>query len=240
MFTSDGGPQTVADLLRNVPPSNRPGVFPTQYLGAGERILFETRPSFLRLYWGRLTVYILLFLIFLGPVEEPSYVSNPAFPFFESLLVVLILLTWLAWRRTAYALTDRQILATSGIFGGSSVQAPYDQIQNLTVGVGETADIVFNTSEHRGISIGVRGGRKIVWKSVPYATRVYQFVQLAFGIRARVIQQEQLRNTLVAKTFGGTITCTFCGNPISVQGIDPTKAKCPNCGAPVMASLSGR
>lgn len=216
-------------------------MFPPQYLGPGERILFETRPSLLRLYWGRLTVYVLLFLIFLGPVEEPSYLTNPAFPFFEGFFLLLIALTVYAGRRTAYALTDRQVLATSGIFGGSSVQAAYDQVQNLTVGVGETADIVFTTVETRGLSLGGRsGGRRIVWKSVPYANRVYQFVQQAFRIRAGAAQQELIRNTLVAKTFGGSITCVYCGGPISVLGIDPTKAKCPQCGAPVVASLGPR
>ena len=238
MFGSAGVPQSPSDLLRDLPPSNQHGVFPTQYLGAGEQILFETRPGFLRLYWGRLTIFILLFLVFLGPVEEPSYVANPFFPFFEGLFVFLIIVTWFSWRRTAYALTDRQVLATSGVFGGSAVQAPYDQIQNLTVGVGETADIVFETAPTMGIARGPRGhGRKIVWKSVPYATKVYQFVQLAFGMRARVAQQEQLRNTIVARTMAGTITCIYCGGPINVKGVDVTKAQCPRCGAPVLRSL---
>ena len=240
MFGSAGVPQSPADLLKNLPPSNQPGVFPTQYLGAGEQILFETRPGFLRLYWGRLTVLVLLFLIFLGPVGEPSYLANPAFPFFEGLFLLLILLTWFAWRRTAYALTDRQVLSTSGVFGGSAVQAPYDQIQNLTVGVGETADIVFETAPSTGMALGRRGhGRKIVWKAVPFATKVYQFVQFAFGMRARVAQQEQLKNRLVAGSLAGTLTCIYCGGPIVVKGIDVTRAKCPRCGAPVLQSIQG-
>ncbi len=55
--------QTRDDLLRDVPNVQRDGAFPRQLLLPGEEIIFETRPAFFSRYYGRLIVFVLIFLL---------------------------------------------------------------------------------------------------------------------------------------------------------------------------------
>jgi hypothetical protein len=232
-------PRTEAELVRAVPASHRPGVFPRSLLLPGERVLFETRPSYWGRYWGRTTGFILFGLLFLGPIASPGYVENPAFGFFEALAVVLIVVTVLAWRGTAYALTNGRVLSVSGVRSGDFREINYDRVTNLSLGPGSNGPVRFETTP--GPTPGSRhsGGKQqtIEWKSIPQSAAVYQFVQNAFGLIQQTTVQQTIRAALVRRAMQNMIRCDYCRAFVDLrQVIDAPSPKCPKCGAPLLSS----
>jgi hypothetical protein len=233
MMDTSAGPQTEADLLSILPRSNRPGVFPRDLLSPGERVLFETRPSLAGLYWGRLTVLILLELLFVDvTIGLPT---NPLGGFFCALFALVIAYYVLKWRSTAYALTHRRVLSVSGLRQPTLLDALFDQVRNLRLEPGFSGGIKFDATPPDAPTTFL-GGRKyaktIYWKALPLASRTYEFVQQAFAILAAQGSRDALRADLVARIAENKIPCDYCGTLIDVGSLDPLHPKCPSCGAP--------
>lgn len=237
MLAGDG-PPTDAQLLARVPAVNRPGTLPSKLYVPGETPLLELRPSFFGLYWGRLVVLILLFLIVLGPVEQPSYVANPVFWFFEGVILFAILLLVLIWSHSVYAITNRRVLAVSGVMGGAVAVASFDQVTNLGLNTAGSGSLVFDVAAAQwwrpSTNANMATGR-IVWKAVPDTMTVYAFVQAVFVVHADATQREAMKRQVAAQ-LAKMITCSYCRGLINLQALGPGAAKCPRCGAPITAS----
>ncbi|MCI4373436.1 MAG: PH domain-containing protein [Thermoplasmata archaeon] len=238
------GPRTETDLLLNLPPTNDPGVFPRSLLTGDERILFETRPSLVSLYWGRLTVLIIWFLLFTGATIGDGSFSGPlllavaAFLVLDAPALLLIIVCVLLWRRTTYALTDRRVMRLSGLRRTNFVDAPYDQIQNLSLVSGSSGGIKFDATPPNAPTRLI-GGRKfaktIYWNSLVDAPRVYTFVQQAFSLHVVSAVETGARQALIARLHEGRITCEYCRALVEIKQVNSTSPKCPRCGAPLVA-----
>jgi hypothetical protein len=239
------GPRTEAELLLNLPPSNEPGVFPRSLLTGDERVLFETRPSLLGLYWGRLTILFLWVLLFTGAsFGDGTFTSGNvafvviAFVFLDLPAIVLIALLVLLWRRTVYALTHGRVLRLSGLRRTAFVDATYDQVQNLTLVSGLSGGIKFDATPPHAPS-RLMGGRKfaktIYWNALPDSPRVYTFVQQAFALHVTAAVEKGAREALVARLHEGRITCEYCRALVDIKQVNTTSPKCPRCGAPLIA-----
>ncbi len=227
------GPQTEAELLPWRPPSHRAGAFPAELLSPGERVLFETKPSLLGLYWGRLVVLILLDLLWIGlAVGLPT---NPTGGLFAGVTTLVIVYYVLKWRSSAYALTNRRVLAVVGIRQPDVAAALLDQVQNLKLEGGSSGGIKFDATPPDAPT-NFLGGRRfaktIYWRALPLASRTYEFVQQAFAVRAVQTARDGLRADLVERISHRTIPCEYCGTLIDPETLDPAKARCPSCGAP--------
>jgi hypothetical protein len=223
-------PQTEAELLARVPQSNMPGVLSRDLLPPGERVLYETRPSLLLLYWGRLTfivLYLLLFTWFGASIGDP--IGAALFDAPAAIWLVVILLRW--WHLT-YALTDQRVIRISGVTGSDFMDAAYSQIHNLT---SEPGGLRFDASPPvSGMGLRALTSRRIIkWEGIPDVPRTYTFVQEAFAFGMRQSQLAAATQAAVDKLVATSVKCAYCGTMVEISGLDPSNPRCPRCAAPL-------
>jgi hypothetical protein len=230
--------------MLELPGSNMRGVFPRGLLPPSERIVYETRPGYFRLYWGRFVLCVLLFALFLGPVEQPGYLENPAFYFFEGLLVLVILLSVQQWRMTAYALTSQRVVRVGGIRQTEFRDAFYAAVQNLSIDPGFSGGVRFDTG---GASAGYPGApppsraRVIRWTGLADAPRVYAFLQRAFALHSPPSGVVAGPPLLAQGTPGSALwVCPRCGMVADPRWLSPHAPVCPSCGNPFPRMVPGR
>lgn len=237
MVTPGGFPETEAALLRDVPGSSQSNVLPRELLLRGERVYFETRPGLVSRYWGRLTLVILIEALLVFALVLPGDSDPGGVGFFVALGALVLLLILLAWRGTAYALTDQRVLAVSGIMHGGLEQATYEEIQSFSSTPGSTADLIFDA---RAAALpGVRQARRsrgarIVWRSVEKAPSVYAFVQETFGFKAIQLREATVKSQYLTAALADKVRCGYCGNAVAPVPGRKGYAVCPSCGAPLL------
>jgi hypothetical protein len=238
------GPQTESTLLLNLPPTNQPGVYPRSLLTGDERVLFETRPSLVAMYWGRLTLLLLWALLFIGATIGVG-LSGGGLTFLivagsilDAPVVILILLVIFLWHQTVYALTNRRVMRLSGLRRSTFVDAPYDQVQNLTLVPGFSGGIKFDATPPGAPSrliVGRKFAKTVYWNALSDSPRVYTFVQQAFALHSQTAVEKGARLALIARLHEGRITCEYCRALVDIQQVNTSSPKCPRCGAPLVA-----
>jgi hypothetical protein len=234
MAAASGRPQTLTALAGELPPSHTPGVFPRRFVYQGESVLFETRPSFLARYWGRMTVYVLLLLLFIAATA--AIPQDPATEFFDGLMIFLILWTFFAWWGSAYALTDRRVLLTSGLRSRSFQEMNVDSVHNMTQDGSATGKITFDSGIVRNPSaiLSLHRTVKVVWSDLPNTPQVYSFLQDGFSILLAQARRARIRQALFDRAREFMVTCQYCNSLIDVRRIESDPPKCPRCGAPIL------
>jgi hypothetical protein len=234
---TEDAPTTETELLQRRPISFRQDAFPRKWITADERVLFETRPSLLGIYWGRLALFLGFATLLLVDATYPMYLYSAGYWGFEAFLFLVPTgVVYLAWRGRAYALTNQRVLETSGLVSPTVEYARYDEVQNLTVGTGATGDLRFELGAPGGSKVGrAAAGRpkKVVWRSVPMAPQVYEFVQDAFRLAALQDAQKRVRADFIGRALRTRIVCEYCGGLIEFDPDKKSETKCPSCGAPV-------
>lgn len=216
------------------PPSLRPGSFPRRLLQHGENILFETRPGLLARYWGRITIFAFLLLLFTAALFAPGDSTNPAAYFFVGVSVLLIAWTVLLWRGIAYSLTDRRVLSVGGVRQTNIVSLPQELIQGLNLTPG-SSNIVFTP-----IPPGAPAGRSkqlraVQWRNISDPSATYDYLQELFAQAATNRRTEATRKALLARALEGKVPCAYCRGLIDVSSVNAASPKCPRCGAPLIA-----
>lgn len=137
-------PQQAAAVGRARVPGSMPGTFPKMHLARDEKILFETQPHILPFILGPIIGFVVI-LVFAAiwiaviAMDEPDvgdyFVEMCLIPLviFLIIAVVSVLFSYLRWKNTHYALTNKRAITTAGIFGKSVVDCAYDKIQNVTM-----------------------------------------------------------------------------------------------------------
>jgi hypothetical protein len=202
-------------------------------LTPGERVLFETKPTLLGLYWGRLTLLVLLDLLWIAvAVGLPT---NPTGGLFTAITTLVLVYYVLKWRSSAYALTNRRVLSVVGIRQPNLTEALLDQVRNLRLEPGTSGGIKFDATPPDAPTtfLGTRKFAKtIYWRALPLASRTYEFVQQAFALQSVQSFHNGLRADLVERISQRAIPCEYCGTMVDLDTVDPLKPRCPSCGAP--------
>jgi hypothetical protein len=234
MSAAAARPQTLSGLVGELPPCHTPGVFPRRYVFRGETVLFETRPSLLSRYWGRLVLYGFLLLLFVAVTF--GLPTNPTGPFFDGVLVLLIAYAVFAWRGSAFALTDRRVLATSGVRSGTFQEIANDAVSNMTQVGDSTGRLTFDSGVVRNPTavLSLHRTMKIVWSDLPNTPQVYRYVQDAFSVLLAQARQVRIRQALLDRAREFIVTCQYCNTLIDVRRIVSDPPRCPRCGAPIL------
>ncbi|HKZ47325.1 MAG TPA: PH domain-containing protein [Thermoplasmata archaeon] len=260
----DGGAVSAGPPPPPVPPpwAAAAPVFPRESLASGEQVLFETRPNHVAFLLAASLTSILwiFFLLFFFPFQIAFTATAAGWELFclgPILLLVFVFLIGLfvrhlRWTKTAYAITTRRVMSTTGLIGRTHVECPHDRIQNVTLrqGVLERllgcGTLVFATA---GIGGGAGGGG---WgwgwggaQRGPFAGGDVVFLAVDDPVGTKRAVDELLERSRVARrqrelqelasAVGARgpqpIFCSFCGSRLV-----PGAAACGNCGAAVSAA----
>lgn len=180
-------------------PRNLPRMLKAAYLANNEELLRETRSTGLFYFPGPI-LWLLIVLGFTYSVAAATYPSWPAFPgltaawsahltsgqlhdlFLIAIVLVLAVILWLLvrylrWMSTVYAVTTSRVIVQSGIFGRDFDEIPVGQVRGVDVHqtVGQRM-LGYGT-----VRVSSEGGTKLGnedWKGIP---RPFEFQRLIEG-----------------------------------------------------------
>lgn len=201
--------QEQKEFIDNKPAGNRPESFPRIFINRNESVIYEGRPSIAAFILRPLVLGIIYIMIFglpvylfyraLGSTSRVARVPAPPVPpivvywLMFVILVTLILpllFSILRWSRTYYALTDRRVTHTYGLFSRQSSDIPVDKITSVLMlqpfferilGYGS---IVFSTAGAGG-SMRLKGFYRmgaVVWRASSQPVQVKNYVQEVLDI----------------------------------------------------------
>ena len=233
VFAQSSGPRSETELMLHRPASHRPGTLPPGLLPHDEHVIFETRPSLLRLYWGRLTLlaFFLLLWTSLLAFGGVTLLLDPLWLIVEVLQLALVARSVLDWDRTAFVLTNRRILRVSGMRHTVFQDAQLDQVENLALEGGFSGGIRFTVgpgSVPGGRSPTTGRARTLRWDGLPDAAPVYTFVQQAFALRTH--QLEVADPASPHHPSAGVIQCPECGTVLESRNLSHFRPVCIRCG----------
>ena len=248
-----------AEPLGPRPSASQPGVFPREYIPAGETILYETKPS----VWAFISpisaaVVVVLFTVLTWGVVLPSVSSSSTdaassnFVMEEFIVLFIVLVVALPlgligglarWRASSYAITDRRVLMSYGILSRSVVDCMFDKIQNVGLTQGFVArlygygSVVFQTAglmatQPRAV---LRGGG-VYWLGVKDPVNTRRFVSEAsdyFRQEQKAVEYQQLAGALRNSGISPSVSVHIPASFSSIQ--DPKKS--PAGGSGLSSSL---
>jgi len=177
------------------PPSNRKGSFPQEYITKGETAIYESRPKLLPYILKPIVlgiIYIIVFVIpvdmLLSPFKLFLYVLYAWTAFILILFVLLpILFALIRWLHTYYALTNKRIVMTKGLFSRSLVDIPISRV-NSTLMLQPLFERIFGygtlafTSGGSGSAMSLKNlvkSGEVYWRAVKDPVLVRNFVNEA-------------------------------------------------------------
>ncbi|MCD6461400.1 MAG: PH domain-containing protein [Thermoplasmata archaeon] len=120
-----------------------------------------------------------------------------------------LLYNYTVWRNTNYALTQKRILAKTGIISRQSMDCPHDKVQNVTLkqGIFERllgfGTIIFSTA---GIGGGILGWQRqimlaggVIWRGIPDPINTRRYVQEV--VDACIKYKKKMEYEEMAKAF---------------------------------------
>ncbi len=152
-----------------------PSAFPKGILTDGEVALYETRPLLWIRMMGPASLVLLLVAVF-----------SVAYAYLQSMVIIYLLLgswlvgmswtglTWLRWKYTVYAATNRRVICQTGIISKSYIDCPLSKVQTVYVEVS-----VFGRMNDFGtVRVATAGEAKveIEWKNVKSPTKTQRIL----------------------------------------------------------------
>jgi membrane protein YdbS with pleckstrin-like domain len=245
--------QAPASPFGQPPNASVPGAFPREYIAAGETVIYETRPSLVPFILGG--IYYLIFGLIVFSLSAPFLLVGAFYFFWLFLWVILpiisILIGYLRWTHTAFAITDKRTMRSSGVLSRATNDCAHNKVQNVTLRQGVFdrlfgyGSIIFQTA---GVTAtteqAVLRGGGVFWLGVKDPVNTRRFVQEAaeylsrqqkiseFQDMARVLQASGTSMTPGAMPagmpMGAGTRCPKCGTQVA-----PGVRFCPNCGTQV-------
>jgi hypothetical protein len=157
-------------------PIDMPNVFPKGLLLPGERVLYEVRPDYWRIY-GPVTALVgILMLVFLAPISQPGYLLNPFLYVFEGLLAFAIVLLRRSWKGLAFALTSQRVLTVNGRRGTQGREGPLWALQRIGL-EGLSGSVITFYFEPGVLGTRTAWAKRVRWPGIRGSPGVYAYVQ---------------------------------------------------------------
>jgi membrane protein YdbS with pleckstrin-like domain len=229
--------QAPASPFGQPPNAAVPGCFPREYIATGETVIYETRPSLVPYIMGGI-IYLIIGVLITSSAAGLATAAPGAFGFVVFLFIILpligILLGYLRYTRTAFALTDKRTLRSSGIFSRSLNDCAHNKVQNVSMqqsvfdrlfGYGR---IIFSTAgiqSNREADVIRAGG--VYWLGVKDPVNTRRFVQETTEYLARQAKISEFQD--MARVLQASGASMMPGQPAA----QPAGARCPKCGTMV-------
>ncbi len=192
--------------------SNVRGSFPAMYLNKGETVMYESRPSPVPLIvWpvilGIIYTAFLASLIY-GLTGDANATAGLAFILIILLVILPFFFGWLRWQHTSYALTNKRVVQTRGIFSRSVSDIPVGKV-NSTMMLQPLSERIFGygtlafTSGAIARNISLRGLMRagaISWRALQDPVQVRNFVNDSMEASQRELKAAEFQE--MAKVFG--------------------------------------
>jgi len=115
--------------------------FPREFLLENERVMIEVKPAslpFLLLPLAGVAGLLATGLLFIALLASSGGSTALAICGYGSILIVAVvgvgmIVSYLRWRGTFYAVTDRRLVASSGVLGRAFVDTALDKVQNVAM-----------------------------------------------------------------------------------------------------------
>ncbi len=196
------------EFIDNKPFGNAPQSFPQMFLNKNEKVIYEGRPS-IASYIVRPIVVGLIYTIFFGlPIffilaAVGAFVIGLIWLSFILLvaLVLPLIFSILRWSRTYYALTDRRVTHTYGLFSRQSADIPVSKImsvlmiQPLFERIFGYGTIVFTTAGAGGsmrLKNFYRTGA-VVWRASKQPVQLKNYVQEVLDILQKAQKTQEFK-----------------------------------------------
>jgi membrane protein YdbS with pleckstrin-like domain len=241
------------------PTASTAGVFPREYLAAGESILYETKPSIFAFI--SLVTFIVLIVLFLvinafaaaaGTLGLALFYASGDGGWILFLFVILPVLGLIGgvmrWWASAYAISNRRAMMSRGILSRNVADCTFDKIQNVNLHQGIIArpfgygTIIYQTAgimSQRERTVLRSGG--VVWTGVkdPITTRRYMNeVTEYFRQQQKVQEFQQMASVLRSSGVLTTGAAPPPRPPVTSLPPTPSAARfCSSCGAPLAAGV---
>ncbi|MEM3573679.1 MAG: PH domain-containing protein [Nitrososphaeria archaeon] len=195
------------NVLENKPQGNVEHSFPQEFINRNEKIIFEGRPSLIP-YVFKPVLYGIIYTIIFGIggyVIFSLFSSSLAISWLIFIVVVCLIIPTLIyilrWSRTYYALTDRRVTYTYGLFSRKSSDIPLEKIMNVQMfqpwyerifGFGT---IIFTTAG-AGQSMNLKGFSRtgaVVWRASKNPVQLKNYVQEAINIIAKANKTKEYK-----------------------------------------------
>jgi membrane protein YdbS with pleckstrin-like domain len=235
--------QTPGSPFGQPPNAAVPNSFPREYIAAGETVIYETRPSIVP-FLIRGIIWLIIGLIITGAVASAGSAGADEFVGFIFVVLPLlsILLGYLEWTRTAYAITDKRTLQSHGIFSRATNDCAHNKVQLVILRQGifdrifGYGHIIFQTA---GMSVTnrsayVRGGG-VWWQGVKDPVNTRRFIQEVTEYLARTQKAQEFQDmarVLQASGTGMPGVQAPPPPPMAPPAGAPPAPMCPRCGKP--------
>lgn len=106
--------------------------YPRKLINEGENVVLDLKPHWI-FFWKHIvvgTVFLVLFIIYVGPADGSSIVG---WPLGIGLLIFVgfVVEKYLVWTYTHFVLTDRRVISRSGIVSKRGTEIPLERINNI-------------------------------------------------------------------------------------------------------------
>jgi hypothetical protein len=213
-------------------------LFPPGDLQPGERVLYACRPSYLKAYWGRTLLLVLVFLFFLLPVSTAgsAYISNPAVWFFLALPLIFLLVVYSQWSHALCALTSQRLIRVSGWRGGDVESVPISNVMSVAPTSSSGGSIEFRHSVPATPTRTDPSGyhvKTMTWPGIPDALAASGTVDGALRAAQSAMRVESGQMQAEERVAALTVECPYCRTRTLLSALDVGHPVCPSCSAPL-------
>ncbi|MCI4363226.1 MAG: PH domain-containing protein [Thermoplasmata archaeon] len=235
-----------ASPFGQTPSAALPGSFPREYIGTGETVIYETRPSLVPYILGGIAYLIFGLIITSAVAASVAGGANAAGAIgfviflFIVLPVISILIGYLRWTRTSYAITDKRALMSTGIFSRALTDCAHNKVQNVSLRQGVFdrlfgyGHIIFATAginSTRAADVIKAGG--VFWLGVKDPVTTRRFVHEVTEYLARQQKISDYQDMARVLQASGTPMMPGAAAPGNAVSYPAAPSKCPKCGAPL-------
>ncbi len=179
-------------VIDNKPNGNMPDIFPQEFINRNEEIIYAGRPSIISFIARPIIVFVMYFVLIGAPIfyllslARAQKGADYWLGFFLLFLFVLpMLFSVLRWSRTYYAMTERRVTHTYGLFSKQSSDIPIDKVMSILM-VQPFFERIFGYGSIVYTTAGAGGSMKlknfyrtgaVVWRAAKNPVQLKNYVQ---------------------------------------------------------------
>ncbi len=195
-------------MIDNKPLGNMPNIFPQEFINRNEEIIYSGRPSIISFIVRPIILFVIYFIFVSLPIYFVLSLLSQSVALFWMMfflilfLVLPMLFSVLRWSKTFYAMTDRRVTHTYGLFSKQSSDIPIDKITSILM-VQPFFERIFGYGSIVYTTAGAGGSMKlknfyrtgaVVWRAARNPVQLKNYVQEASDILQKAQKAKEYKD----------------------------------------------